>query len=341
MNIVAAICIGLLAVVIGFMTVTTAFNNSNNSNNNNNSIQTWFKSKLSRQLRAPQIGSPFGWLATFVMKHGNKLPAEEIITLLELEQYYSDNININKSNNHDDDNNDNHKDMDNGLVIVEIGPGLGMSMEPLLQRYYYNYNKDDNDNGKIGSNNKVKISKIHGFEVSESFHKKLNDKFQKEISHGIVEIHNQDALVGLQQQQQQQLQSSSSSSLLFEDNSVDIIYALNVVYFLNPLEDYLKEFYRVLKKKKKQQHSGNDDSSNSSSSNSNSNSGGGGKVIFGVSNAVQTMDPTVFVNTDWDDVVDTMKRVGFDEAYIGPCMISSMDVKGAMNVPVYPIIGIK
>ena len=314
MNIVVAIGIGLLATVVGYMSVTAAFSNNNNTNNNKKySIKTWFKSKLSKQLRAPQIGSPFGWLATLVMKHGNKLPAEEMISILELEQYY---------NNIDD------KNKENGLVIVEIGPGLGMSMETLLQKYYYHNNDNDDE-----SNNKVKISKVHGFELSESFQKKLNDKFQNEISKGIVEIHNQDAIVGL---------SASSSS--FEDNSVDVIYALNVVYFLNPLEDYLKEFYRVLKSKQQQQQPATSTTSSEGGEGnvgSSRTGGGGGKVVFGVSNAVQTMDPSIFVNTNWDDVVDTMKRVGFDEAYIGPRMKSSMDVKGVVNVPVYPIIGIK
>jgi ubiquinone/menaquinone biosynthesis C-methylase UbiE len=69
------------------------------------------------------------------------------------------------------------------------------------------------------------------------------------------------------------------------DNSVDTIFAMNVVYFLNPLSDYLEEIHRVLKP--------------------------GGFVVFGCKFMLTPKDSSVFVNVDEDIVKEAMQKAGF------------------------------
>ena len=136
-------------------------------------------------------------------------------------------------------------------IIVEIGPGAGYALRELIHKY--------------------NPSKVYGIEISEAFRNKLNEdeEFGTCIKNGILSLHDNDA-----------------KDLSFvPDNSVDIIFAFNVVYFLDPLQLYLMECNRILKP--------------------------GGSINFGVKKIAKDMDPSVYINTDWDICLEEMKNSGF------------------------------
>lgn len=142
-------------------------------------------------------------------------------------------------------------------VVVEIGPGHGMALESLLKEY--------------------QPSRVYGIEISEAFRQKLQSKFAEQLASGLLSIHNHDA----------------KHLPFLHEASVDYIYALNVIYFLNPLSEYLAEIYRILKP--------------------------GGTILFGISTAVASVicDPTYFVNTDWDACTEAIKLAGFENVVRG------------------------
>jgi SAM-dependent methyltransferase len=71
-----------------------------------------------------------------------------------------------------------------------------------------------------------------------------------------------------------------------ENESVDKIFGLNVVYFLDPLPVYLEEIHRVLKP--------------------------GGFVSFGGKFGFPPTDTKEFINIEPDAIIDAMKKAGFD-----------------------------
>ena len=71
--------------------------------------------------------------------------------------------------------------------------------------------------------------KIYSIEISKKFRDLLNSK----ISDQNISILANDA---------------KNLSDVVETNSVDKLLLINVIYFLNPLDEYLKEFKRVIKK---------------------------------------------------------------------------------------------
>eukprot|EP00525_Craspedostauros_australis_P013672 CAMPEP_0198126648 /NCGR_PEP_ID=MMETSP1442-20131203/45351_1 /TAXON_ID= /ORGANISM="Craspedostauros australis, Strain CCMP3328" /LENGTH=209 /DNA_ID=CAMNT_0043786473 /DNA_START=292 /DNA_END=921 /DNA_ORIENTATION=+ len=145
-------------------------------------------------------------------------------------------------------------DGDSSLSVVELGPGNGFSMTELIAS--------------------KKCKTIHGVEISQRFRDLLGDKFKADIDSGLLSIHDNDA----------------KDLSFLEDSSIDAIYALNVIYFLNPLEEYLTELRRVCKPD--------------------------AKVIFGVCDTVKRNDEVVFVNQDWDVCMDKMKDAGFSNVEI-------------------------
>lgn len=72
-----------------------------------------------------------------------------------------------------------------------------------------------------------------------------------------------------------------------QDNSVDSMFAMNVVYFLDPLPEYLKEIHRVLKPST-------------------------GQIVWGCKFDKVPKDNEVFVNVQEDKVVQIMKDAGFE-----------------------------
>lgn len=141
-----------------------------------------------------------------------------------------------------------------GAVIVEIGPGAGHATKELFQKF--------------------SPSRLYGVEISEAFRNRLTDDADLKpfLDSGAFTVHGDDA-----------------KGLSFvPDGSVDAVFAFNVVYFLDPLSLYLKEFHRILKP--------------------------GGSINFGVKDVAKNMDPTIYVNNDWDKCVEEMKKAGFEDA---------------------------
>jgi ubiquinone/menaquinone biosynthesis C-methylase UbiE len=84
----------------------------------------------------------------------------------------------------------------------------------------------------------------------------------------IIELYNQDA---------------KDIRAFLDDGSVDNMFAMNVVYFLDQPEDYLTEVLRALKP--------------------------GGSVTFGVKPVVKAFRPP-FVNTEVEPILDKMRLMG-------------------------------
>ena len=91
--------------------------------------------------------------------------------------------------------------------VIEIGSGNGQGIKKLLN---------------LTSKNIISI------EVSDTFRKKLIQKFKNQN----VTILSNDA---------------KNLSDIVKDNSFDKLLAVNVVYFLHPIIDYAREFFRILK----------------------------------------------------------------------------------------------
>lgn len=138
-------------------------------------------------------------------------------------------------------------------VIVEIGPGAGYAMSGMISNF--------------------SPSRIYGIEISEAFRKSLSEdeQFSKLIKTGVLSLHGDDA----------------KDLPFIPDNSVDLLFAHNVIYFLDPIDLYLKEAYRILKP--------------------------GGQVFWGVKDMAKQMDKNVYINTDWDKCLEAMKAAGFTD----------------------------
>lgn len=139
-------------------------------------------------------------------------------------------------------------------TIVELGPGAGYAMRSMISTF--------------------SPSRFYGIEISDAFRKGLakDEEFKELIEKEVLSLHGDDA----------------RDLSFIPDNSVDLIFAHNVIYFLDPLDAYLKEAYRMLKP--------------------------GGQAVFGVKDVAKTMDQTIYINTDWDFCLEEMKKAGFESA---------------------------
>lgn len=133
-------------------------------------------------------------------------------------------------------------------VIVELGSGHGALLTEA---------------------SKKGCKRIVGIEISKAFRDVLAEKQETDFPN--AEIRDDDA----------------KAMSFLEDGSVDTILGMNVVYFLDPLEDYLKEFKRVLRP--------------------------GGLLFWGGKfKAAGAQDSGTCVNQNKDKIVQTMKEAGFE-----------------------------
>lgn len=113
-------------------------------------------------------------------------------------------------------------------------------------------------------------SRILLVEISEQFREILTNVKDELPFKEKVEIHSEDC----------------KHMPFLDDNSVDKIFSMNVVYFLNPLPEYLQELHRVLKPR--------------------------GSVVFGCKFKLLPKDSDVFVNVEEEKIVDMMKAASFE-----------------------------
>lgn len=167
-------------------------------------------------------------------------------------------------------------DVQSEITVVELGPGSGGALRTILRKG---------------------VKRVYAIELSEVYRNELNanQECAEAISSGRLSISGEDAL----------------SLPHISDNSVDRVLGINVVYFLDPLDIYLKEMSRILKR--------------------------GGLLVWTVKDMTKKMDKTVYVNTDWHAIVLAMAAAGF-EASIGETRLAN---PSDPRVGYIPIIGKK
>ena len=126
-------------------------------------------------------------------------------------------------------------------------------------------------------------------EISPAFRDKLETVKAELENSSAVEIYGEDA----------------KSMPFLKDNSVDKMFAMNVVYFLDPLDVYLKEIHRVLKPN--------------------------GQIVFGCKFGAVKEARFPFVNTEPEPIVDHMQKAGFE--------VSSQKVE--LETPMYSYVEVK
>ena len=139
-------------------------------------------------------------------------------------------------------------------VLVELGSGHGHSLKTI-------------------ATSQTIPKRIVCVEISPLFRKKL-DEIKIELPEELrtkIEIRGDDA---------------KDMKCFLEDSSVSKVFAMNVVYFLDPLADYLTELHRVLKKD--------------------------GILFWGCKFHAVPKDTEEFVNIDEQVVVEAMKKAGFE-----------------------------
>ena len=167
-------------------------------------------------------------------------------------------------------------DLKEGMVVVEYGPGAGFATKAILSKG---------------------AKKLDAFEISPAFRAKLarDPVCSAAVAAGTLAIHGKDAY----------------SLPFIAPDSVDRLLGINVVYFLDPLDVYLKEIARILKP--------------------------GGVVVMAVKPATMLakIDPkaTVYKNQDYAAIVKAMEAAGF-EASVG-----EPNLEGGLTY--LPIIGKK
>ena len=161
-----------------------------------------------------------------------------------------------------------------GATVLELGPGEGFATQELLH---------------------LNPTSIFAVEVSPLFRKMLNENptIKAAIDTKILTVIIEDAI----------------SMPSIPNNSIDVIFAMNVIYFLHPLKTYLKEMKRVLKP--------------------------GGYLILGTKQGGAKLGAAdTFVNTDNSSILAAMVSVGFVESEIGPTRLLTDPLTPPMYVPV-------
>ena len=142
-------------------------------------------------------------------------------------------------------------DIKTGECVLEVGPGNGHGIEKILS---------------------YKPSKVLAIEISHSYRKSLKNKFENQ---NVVILAN----------------DAKELKNIVSDSSVDKLLAVNAVYFLEPLESYVKEFHRIIKQ-------------------------GGEGIIACKFNGVANFDDSVAVNKDIDFVTSSFEEGGFSTSRI-------------------------
>jgi len=149
-----------------------------------------------------------------------------------------------------------------GSSVVELGPGAGCSLKAILAR---------------------RPASITAFELSPVFRDMLSQDEALSAASEVLTIVPDDAI--------------SMSGV--PSASVDVVVAMNVVYFLDPLAAYLVEMLRVLKP--------------------------GGWVVFGAKDGAAVGQAAQFVNTDNAKVVEAMAQAGFACSAVEPARLLGAD----------------
>ena len=147
-------------------------------------------------------------------------------------------------------------------VIVELGPGNGQVLQILFEE-----------------NNP---SRVYGVEISDAFRESLEEKFAQEIQSSNTNNNDASSIGRLS------IHEDDAKSLPFiQDSSVDYVYAMNVIYFLEPLSEYMNEMYRILKPTS-------------------------GQIMWGIDERAARNNPDVFKTTDWNKCMEAMKDAKFE-----------------------------
>mmetsp|Transcript_32880 Transcript_32880/g.46719 ORF Transcript_32880/g.46719 Transcript_32880/m.46719 type:complete len:236 (+) Transcript_32880:112-819(+) len=156
-------------------------------------------------------------------------------------------------------------------TFVELGAGSGAGLKSLG-------GGEEEEEENVGSDGTADApaapagipSRIVCVEISQDF----RDELEK-------------VKAGLEYQDRVEIYPDDCKAMPFlEDESVDKIFAMNVVYFLDPLEEYLTEIRRVLKP--------------------------GGVVSFGCKFPALPKDSDVFINVEEEIIVEKMEQAGFE-----------------------------
>mmetsp|Transcript_7940 Transcript_7940/g.12421 ORF Transcript_7940/g.12421 Transcript_7940/m.12421 type:complete len:225 (+) Transcript_7940:110-784(+) len=140
-------------------------------------------------------------------------------------------------------------------TFVELGAGHGVGLKAVL------------------TNQEVVPKKIVCVEISADFRTKLEGIVQKETRQKLVDrvsIHSDDC----------------RDMSFLADGSVDKMFAMNVIYFLDPIDAYLKEIYRVISPN--------------------------GFIVFGCKFPTLPKDSDVFINIEESAIVEAMRAAGFE-----------------------------
>ena len=162
-----------------------------------------------------------------------------------------------------------------GANVIELGPGAGFATRAILDK---------------------KPSSMLVVEVSTLFRRMLKEDryLSMAVDSGTLSIVGEDAV-----------------RLGAQSSSVDIVCAMNVVYFLRPLHVYLEEIARVLRP--------------------------GGVLVFGTKQAGAKLGRDEhFKNTDNNDILLSMKDAGFHDCEIGETRLPDGGSQGGQTwVPVW------
>lgn len=134
---------------------------------------------------------------------------------------------------------------------------------------------------EIGAGNGAGLRAIRDGVAGEVPHKtvlvEISPDFRKELEEAIADLEFRDRI---------ELHGEDCRYMGYlEDGSVNKIFGMNVVYFLNPLQEYMREFHRVLAPQ--------------------------GSITFGCKFKMLPKDNDVFVNVEEELIKKTMEQSGF------------------------------